>query len=88
MMNPPELRQMSAHITHLREVFPVPGQPNPEVVAYAEQLLEMAKSGEIVALAAATVHKDGSTGGGYVHSDNWGTLIGSLTVLTKRVVDQ
>lgn len=46
-----------------------PGQPNPDMVAEVERLLERAKSGELRGLAYATFATGDITGTGWVGSD-------------------
>jgi hypothetical protein len=41
--------------------LPEPGKPAPEVVALAEKLLELARSGEIIGLIAVYLHSDMAT---------------------------
>ena len=44
---------------------PIPpiGDPSPEVIAQLERLLEMARAGQIVGVAACLEHGDGATSG-------------------------
>lgn len=43
----------------------IPGEPDPEIIATLEGLLERAKSGELTGLAYATVTLDGTQGTGW-----------------------
>lgn len=61
-----------------------PGRPDPAVVADAEHLLEMARSGEVVGFAASCIHSDGAIGD--VFSGVVGpSMIGSLFSLATRI---
>jgi hypothetical protein len=53
---------MSNLVSLRGEALRSPGEVNPEVVALAEELLELARSGEIHSLIAIFVHADESVG--------------------------
>lgn len=65
------------------EVLP-PGTPNPDVIAHAESLLEMARAGEISALVSVTLYRDDATGyrlsGGFTRS-----VLGACVVAQHRL---
>jgi hypothetical protein len=61
-----------------------PGEVNPDVVAQAEKILEMAKSGEINALVAAWLHADETVGGARKGGSNY-RLLGLLTHLSHDI---
>lgn len=55
------------------------------VIARLEEALERAREGEIVALAIATIEKDGSTGCSWSETDDFGRLLGSIARLQYRI---
>lgn len=64
-----------------------PGKPDPGVVKVLEELLEMARSGEIVAIAAVSMHQDKLSSwrtagrlGGY-------SIIGGTEVMKGHLID-
>lgn len=71
--------------TKLVEIAPEP--PGEGVVEYLEVLLERARAGEISAIAAATVYRDGSTGSGYSVLPNTSTMLGAIERLKYKILD-
>lgn len=68
-----------SNIVGLRgEAIRPPGEVNPEVVALAEELLELARSGEINALQAVFIHADETVGARQRGGANY-RLVGMLT---------
>jgi hypothetical protein len=61
--------------------------PNPEVIAQLEAMLERAKAGEIVGLAYVVEAPDAGFGTGYHRSGNLGfALTAGAQVLARRMV--
>lgn len=58
------------------EILP-PGEPHPKVVAMLEDLLERARSGEVVTVSAACNNADGSCGRYHEGEVSYG-LLGAL----------
>jgi hypothetical protein len=63
--------------------------PNPDAVRAAKQLLEMAKSGEVVELVAVTLHRDGATGHVYANRPGYAYLsmatVGAMAVRHTQI---
>lgn len=66
--------------------YVAPGDPVPTVVALLEETLEMARKGEITAVAIATVQSDGCANGNWAHKADYYALLGSLARLQHRLV--
>ncbi len=68
-------------------IIPKPRESHPEVVKQLEELLEMARSGEIVGLAAVYVYHDETVN--YASSGWHGVyrIIGCMEVLKRELID-
>jgi len=66
----------------------IKSEPNQETIAYLDNLLSMAKSGELQGLAVILKYDDGSTGGGWcnISSEIMG-VIGELEILKRDLID-
>jgi hypothetical protein len=63
----------------------LPGEPNPELVAELERLLSAARSGDLRALAYATVREGNALGTGWRGSDGTRNSVGmSIMLLHHR----
>lgn len=60
---------------------------SPDVVEYIEQVLAMAKRGELSSVAISYVFRDGSTGRGWSTPPSIGLLLGSVTVTQHLLAD-
>lgn len=68
-------------------IVPIPiREPVPAVVAMLENLLAMAKAGEVVSCAAVLVTPDGCTGNNYTIGSPI-LLIGELRILERELID-
>lgn len=67
------------------EVIP-PGEPRLTVIEMCEDLLERAKSGELMGLATARLHSDGSTSSRAEGRNNY-ALVGTLAGLQQALID-
>ena len=54
-------------------------------VEYLKELLAQAESGEVVCVAIAAVHSDGSTGSGWSKHDEYSRLLGAVTRLQAKL---
>lgn len=70
--------------TKLRQIDSEPVSST--VVEYIEQVLEMAKKGELSSVAMAYVFRDGATGTGFSAAPTRGTLIGAVSILHHKLV--
>jgi hypothetical protein len=61
-----------------------PGEPHPAVVDILEDLLERARSGEIVAISAAVMNADKSAGRYHAGQISY-TLLGALETLKVKI---
>lgn len=75
---------MSNLVSLRGEEIPAPGEVNPEVVALAEELLELARSGEIHTLQAIFIHADETVGARQRGSTNY-RLLGMLTKIIHDI---
>lgn len=65
----------------------IPGQPDPDVVKVAEDLLERAKAGTLIGLAYATVGDQGEQATGWVGAAGTRHQVGTgIDILQQRYV--
>lgn len=55
------------------------------VIERLEEVLERARAGEISAVAIATVYSDGGAGCSWSETDNYWTMLGSISRLQHRM---
>lgn len=74
---------------HVLPGSPVPGyEPVPEVVEHLEELLAQAKRGEVRALAVVSVEPDGGVNSRSTTQGHFWKLLGGLTVLQHRMINE
>lgn len=62
-------------------------EPDPELVAGLEELLEMSRSGEIVSLAGVLLHRDECTSYRLVGSQSGRGMLGALHMLSAELIE-
>lgn len=67
--------------------LPEPGQPNRDTVAVLEDLLEMARSGEIIGVSVAMMHADRSCAYRVVGVVGGYSMIGAMEMGKQVVID-
>lgn len=68
---------------------PIPvGEPDPELIAEIEYLLDQAKSGQIITATWAALHSDGSTARGFCGGWFSMSLVGQMVALQNDVLRQ
>lgn len=81
----------SDNVTHLT-ALPTPlNEPIPQIVERIEKYLEMAKAGQIRAIASVIINPDGSVTTGWEENGNRITLMGGVGYLQfrmGRVIDE
>lgn len=60
---------------------------NESVIEVMEKLMEEAKAGKIVAIAAAVIRPDGCMNSTFSQSDNAALLLGAIQLLSFRVLE-
>ena len=60
--------------------------PDPAIVERLRELLMMAESGEVIAVAIATVNVARETATAYVVGDSWAPLVASVATLQHRLM--
>jgi hypothetical protein len=60
---------------------------NESVIEVMEKLMEEAKEGKIVAIAAAVIRPDGCMNSTFSQSDNAALLLGAIQLLSFRVLE-
>lgn len=80
---------MADVVVNLRDKSPLQrGEPNPEVVAFLEKYLALAKSGEIMAVGIAVVSPGEITGTSWVLPGPWMPhLIAATGLLGHRLIE-
>ncbi len=61
------------------------GEPNPDVVATLEEILEEARSGEVVAIAVVKIYRDGASGHAWHCACNPRLMAGCLAEVTHEI---
>jgi hypothetical protein len=79
---------MSENVISLRngQPFPTAPRPNTTVIEELERLLEAARAGEIIGIAASYTHKDKQVTYSYAGSVVSYPMIGGLDCLKERIV--
>jgi len=62
-----------------------PAEVIASVIEHLEAALEKARSGDVVTVGIATVHRDGSVGCSWSETDDFGRLLGSVARLQHRI---